>query len=235
MGLLAKSSGSGDGSFTLIDEGNYIARCIRVCDMGMQTSIYKGEANTSHKIMLMFEVPGETIVNKETGEIMPMMFSKEFTLSLNKKANLRPVLESLRGKAFTEEEATTGIDLGKIVGLPCSIQIFHKEGKDEKKYPNIGTISGMPKGSTCPPVAHSTFAYNIEDGRSDNFNALPEWIRTKIMKSSDWKDGVEDKAFEGISADEKKKMDNLAHPQEAPPPDDSDYNGNEIADEDLPF
>lgn len=233
MGLFIKDSG--EGNFEPLAEATYMARCTRVIDCGTQHGSYKGAPTVAHKIMLTFELPTETITNKETGEIMPMTFSKEYTLSLGPKSNLRPVLESLRGKKFTDEEAKVGIDLAKVAGMPCSVEIYHKSGKEGKTYPNVGTVSGLLKGSTCPPATHEVFAYDIDEGRCEKFYKLPTWIQTKIMASSDWKGGgVEgDPAFEGISAAEQQKMNDLANPQEVPPPSDEDYMA--IEEENLPF
>lgn len=235
MGLLAKDTG-GSGDYQPLAADTYISRLIRVVDLGKQSMPVwgkKGEFEDKHRVLLMFEIPSELIKLKDSDQEMPMVFSKEFTLSLHPKSELRPMLESLRRSAYTDEQAATGVDLSQVVGVPASIGIIHKESKG-KMYANIGSIRALAKGVNCPGACHTCFAYSIEDGRDENFGELPEWIQKKIMASSDWA-GKEGAEFEGISAEEQKKMDNLAHPQETPPPDDSDYNGNEIADEDLPF
>lgn len=181
MSLIAKSSGNGD--FEPIQQGTHIARCIRVYDLGTQQNTMFN--NSSHKVMLVFEIPDSKIENKD-GEIMPMLQSKEYTLSLAEKANLRRDLISWRGKDFTEEEAA-GFDVTKVLGAPCMLSIAHKKNEKGKVYANITSIMKPPKGLECPPAAHEMFIYEISEGMSHNFKTnIPEWVQNKIMKAEEF-------------------------------------------------
>lgn len=168
-------------NFTPAPPGTHIARCFGCVSLGTQHSELFADA---YKIMLMFELPFEMIKTGE-GE-MPMTVSKEYTLSLNKKANLRKHLDSWRGRAFTEEELK-GFDVNKVVGAPCQITIVHGVSGTGNAYAKIESITGLAKGMTCPDQVHNTIKFEIEEGRTTTFSALPEWIRKKIEACEEWK------------------------------------------------
>lgn len=131
----------------------------------------------------MFEVPGEPI--EIDGKPAPMTIQREYTLSLSEKANLRHDLESWRGRQFTPAELE-GFAVEKVLGQPCMLSVIHKTTGKGKIYGAISGISGLPKGVTCPPAWHKPVKYEIEDGESEAFKALPEWIRKKIAACEEW-------------------------------------------------
>lgn len=175
---IAKLSGGKD--FTPLPSGTHLARCMAVISLGTQASpMYP----SSFKVMLMFEVPGETVVIND--KPAPMVTQKEYTLSLSEKANLRHHLESWRGRQFTKEELD-GFDVVKVLGQPCMISVVHKSSAAGKVYANISGISGVPKGVSIVPAWHKPISYEIEQGQNDVFKALPEWIQKKIAMCEEW-------------------------------------------------
>jgi hypothetical protein len=130
------------------------------------------------KVMLLFELPHELIQTQEYGE-QPMTISKEYSLSLGKKANLRKHLDSWRGRSFTEEELK-GFEVSNVVGAPCQITVVHSQSGNGNTYAKIESITGLVKGLACPPQSHASIKYEIEHGKNDVFQKLPEWIRKKI-------------------------------------------------------
>lgn len=161
--------------------GTHIARCFGCISLGTQVS---PEYPTSFKILLLFELPLEMLDMPEGP--MPMTVHKEYTLSLGKKANLRKHLDSWRGRAFTEEELA-GFEVSKVVGAPCQLTIIHKLSAKGSTYANIESITGLPKGTTCPPQNHVSVKYEIEEGNSLAFQKLPEWIQKKIQACEEWR------------------------------------------------
>lgn len=175
---------SGSGDFKPCPAGSHVARCIAVISLGTQES---PQYPSSFKIMLSFEVPGERIeVNDQPA---PMTISKEYTLSLNEKANLRRDLESWRGRQFTADELK-GFQVEKVLTMPCMLSVIHKPTAKGKIYAKISSISGLPKGVECPPIWHQAVKYEIEDGESEVFKALPNWIKAKILASGERQGGV---------------------------------------------
>lgn len=137
----------------------------------------------SFKVMLMFEVPGEAI--EIDGKPAPMQIQREYTLSLNEKANLRHDLQSWRGREFTATELD-GFQVTTVVGAPCMLNVIHKTTAKKNIYAAISSIGGLPKGVQCPPQWHKSVKYEIEEGESDTFKALPKWIQAKIAACSEW-------------------------------------------------
>lgn len=135
MGLVARDSG---GTFTPAPEGGHSAVCVDVVDLGIVTTEWKGKAKQVHKCRIVYEI-GEAM---ESGHRFTV--SRQFTVSLSEKANLRAFLEAWRGKAFTKEELA-GFDLEVLLGAPAVIQVQHKE-REGKTYANITSVMKLMKG-----------------------------------------------------------------------------------------
>lgn len=180
---VAKDSG---GSFEPVPPGTHAARAVNVISLGTQPS-NNPAFPPRFKVMIGWELPDETIdVN---GEKKPMMISKEYTLALSEKANLRHDLESWRGKPFSADELA-GFAVEKLIGAPCLLTVIHKEKAGGKTYANISSVSKLPKSMTCPDQVNESVHYEIEQGRDDVFDQLPEWIQRKISNCAEWKEGT---------------------------------------------
>lgn len=176
---VAKSSGGGD--FTPVPVGNHPARCYGVISLGTQPG---GQFPDAFKVLVMWEIPGETI--ERDGKRQPMSINREYTLSLSEKANLRKDLESWRGRPFTELELN-GFEVKNVIDAPCLLNIIHKpRAKDGKMQAKVASVSPLPKGLAVPPLANPKLTYEVEDGRSEAFNRLPEWVRKKIEGCEEW-------------------------------------------------
>jgi hypothetical protein len=186
--IIAKES----STRTLIPEGDYVAVCTRVIDLGDQFSQLYGKTN--RKVMFCWELP-ECTVDVE-GKPMPKMTSREFTLNLGEKSNLRPFLQSWRGKAFTEDELK-GFDLRNLLGAPAYIQIIHNE-KGSKTYDDINSIMRLPKGMEKPTPATELLYVDFEaDDFLETLSKLPEWVRDKVKASPQYKEIIDAKAEGG--------------------------------------
>ena len=169
---------SGKAQRNPIPEGIYPAICVRVIDLGLQTSQMFG--TTSHKVLFCWEVPEVTI--EVDGVDMPKMISREFTVSLGEKSNLRPFLESWRGKSFTEEELE-GFDLKAVLGAPCQAQIVH----NDKGYEKINVMA-LPKGMPIPKPATELIYFDLSVANClEQMAKLPEWVQEKIKLSPQYK------------------------------------------------
>lgn len=175
---VAKESG---GNFIPVPAGNHPARCFGCVSLGTQDG---GIYPAAFKILLMFEIPGETI--ERDGKQQPMSVNKEYTLSLNEKANLRHDLDSWRGRPFNADELK-GFEVSNVVGVACLLNVIHRPRvKDGQMQARIASISPLPKGMTVPEIFNPKIKFEVEDGRSDTFNKLPEWIRKKIEGCEEW-------------------------------------------------
>jgi hypothetical protein len=171
----------------LIPAGNYIARCYQMIEIGTIDEEFKGEKKKVPKIRIGWEFPTELKVFKEEKGLQPLVISKEFSLFMNEKANLRKVLASWRGKDFTNEEATK-FDVSVLIGKTCMLNLIHKPSVNDptKIYEEIGSISPMPKGIVCPEQINPTFLLSYDNFDYDKFNTLPEFIRTKMQTSKEY-------------------------------------------------
>jgi hypothetical protein len=168
----------------LTPAGNYVARCYRMIEVGTVETEFKGEKKTVKKVRIGWELPLELKVFKEEKGEQPIAIDKEYTMFMSEKANLRKDLESWRGKAFTDDEASN-FDITKLLGQPCMINIIHQQGtKDPSKtYEKISSITPLPKGFTCPTQINPTFVLSYDAFDKAKFETLPSFI-TDLMKTS---------------------------------------------------
>lgn len=156
MPIIAKDSGTG-GSFTPHPEGQYVATCIDVHDLGMLDVTYEGEVKQQHKVDIYWYA-GENKTEEGTGNEVTdddgnpvrLFIRQRFTLSLHEQSRLRPFLEGWRGKAFTDDELA-GFDVEKLIGVAALVQISHRKVGD-KTYANITSIMKAPKGADVPKI-----------------------------------------------------------------------------------
>ena len=144
MALIAKA-GEG-GNFTPVPEGMHLARCYRIVDMGTQAGEYQGKPTMAYKVMLQFEVHSEDNDGKKlvTAKNEPLSISKNYTLSLGEKANLRKDLQAWRGRNFTMDELK-GFELKNVLGAWALLNIAKAAGSDGKEYTNIVAINPVPR------------------------------------------------------------------------------------------
>lgn len=192
MALTAKADGG--STFEPIEQGIHNAVCCWIIDLGMQEGF---QGKMQHKIMLTWEFPELRIeVPVKDGspgqtEDKPRVCSKEFTLSLSERANLYKTLVSWRGKPFTTEELQ-GFDLRKVLGANCQIQIIHNPSKDGTRiFSNIENVLPLPKGANKINPENEPIFFSFEecdDGAVPELpEALPDWIKDKIVKSDTWR------------------------------------------------
>lgn len=158
--------------------GTYLATCIGVIDIGEQYN--QNFKNYADKLLLLFEVPGETVV--VDGEEKPRWLSREYTASLNEKAALAKHLVSWRSKEFSEEEFEE-FDIKTMLGASCMLTVICKEGENGT-YNKIENVTALPKGVPEPKTDQELLAYDIDERDEAVFEKLPEWIQNKIKKST---------------------------------------------------
>lgn len=185
MAIIASNNGS--ANFEPIPSGSYAARCFSMVHIGTIEETILGVTKKLNKVRITWELPTELKVFKEENGEQPHVISKEFTLSLHEKATLRNFLKNWRGKDFTEEEAKS-FDIEKLVGAPCMLNITHKQSKDgTKTYAEIGSVSTLPKGLTCPAQINASFIWTYENFDVSKFGTLPEYLKNKMVNSDEYK------------------------------------------------
>lgn len=184
MGLTAKKTGDG-GNYEPISQGLHHAVCYLLVDLGTQYNERFGKS--IHKVMIGWEIPTERIEIERDGKTvnLPRAISNRYTLSLHDKAILRKMLESWRGRAFTEEELN-GFDMKKLLGANCMVQIIHNK-KDDKTYANVASVVSLPKGTEKRTAENPSQYFSFEDSLSIP-EGLPSWIVDIIKASDEWQE-----------------------------------------------
>lgn len=179
MGRYASDTGGGD--FKQAPEGNHVARCIGIVDIGTHHGEYQGTPTVRNQVIVRWELPFETEVFE--GVEKPLIVSKFYTNSLSEKANLRKDLESWRAKAFTNEELLK-FDLMKILGTPCTVSVVH----NEKGKAKVVGVAAIPKGTTCPSQINPSSSFWIDEWDDNKFAALPAGFQKLITESDEYKE-----------------------------------------------
>lgn len=182
MSIVAKNSGF---VRELVPAGNYIARCYKMIEIGTVSEAFKGETKVLHKVRIGWELPTETKVFDQAKGPQPLVIDQEYTLSMSEKANLRKMLESWRGKAFTEKEAEA-FDITKLLGAPCMLNIIHKQSQAGNNYEQIAGVTAIPKGVTVPPQVNKNFVLSYDAFNKELFDSLPDFIKTKMQSSVEY-------------------------------------------------
>lgn len=181
MAINATNSGT---TRELIPAGNYIARCYQMIEIGTVTENVQGKQVVTKKVRIGWELPEELRTFDEKRGEQPLVISKEYTLSMNEKANLRKDLASWRGKDFTQDEAKC-FDITKLLGVACMLNIIHKPGVSDptKIYERIAGITGIPKGVKPPAQITPMFVLSYDDFDFNKYSNLPDFIKDKMKGS----------------------------------------------------
>lgn len=172
-------SDNGGATYAPIPEDTYIAVCYGVIDLGMQYNERYG--NSSNKVMLLWELPDL----QEEGQDLPRTFSQKYTASLNSKSALRRDLAAWRGRDFTDRELEA-FDLRNILGVPCLLQIIHKESNG-RIYANLASITKLPKSMSAPRAQHELMSFDLDEDPIEDLAKVPKWIVDIIKESETFK------------------------------------------------
>ena len=167
-----------------LEPDTYPARCVGVYDIGEQYS--EKYDKYSRQIVLSFELPFETIKIDDKDE--PRYMSITTTMALGSKSRLRQILETWRGKAFTEAELN-GFDLAALAGVPCLLSVVQKTSANGNTYSTIGGVSKLTKGMTVPDPFREPVVFDLDaPDMNEKIEQLPEWIQKQIKESKTYKD-----------------------------------------------
>ncbi len=161
--------------------GTHMARVINIIYLGT----VKGSFGDSYKVRITWELPTETHVFKEGEEAKPFSISRETTLSMGQKSNLRPIVEGVLGVSLKDEEAYA-FDIDEILGKECLLTVVYDEGENGT-YANVGTVTKLVKGMVCPPAVNPLKILSYEKFDEKYFETLPSFIKEKMAKTPEYK------------------------------------------------
>lgn len=192
--------------FDLVPAGNHLAICYQMIEIGTEEREYNGEKKNAYMVRIVWELCNEKkVFNPEKGE-QPFSIGKDYTLSMHEKATLRHDLQSWRGKAFTDEEASS-FDITKLLGKPCMLNVIHKTSKTGNNYSTIAGVTAVPKGMPVAAQVNPSFVFSYDQWDDQKFAALPEWLRKRIESTPEFKRRLEgppvgDEPFTDVANDD---------------------------------
>ena len=194
MGMKSKVSEKGGGERILAPEGPTAAICYQVIYLGHQETTFNGTTSWKPKFRFTFELPEHKHVFKEEEGEQPLVVSVEHNDSLNPKSNMYKFLKQWFPKKDMSEGAD--VDYSKLAGKKALISIVHNSGKGSNAgnvYANLGTIMPLPAGMACPDKPDNEIViYDVDEHDEAVFEALPEFLRNKILASREMKEGHAD-------------------------------------------
>jgi len=176
-----KVSAGNNGDFQQPEPGTYLARCIRITDIGTQSGEYQGKATSRRQLILGWELPEELIPTGERqGE--PFMVSKFYTMSLNEKATLRHDLVAWRGKEFTANELE-GFEMKNVLGAACMVTVTLNDSGRTK----VASVAGVPKSmkAKMPAQVNPSVCFSLELDEFDQatYGGLSDGIKRMVDAS----------------------------------------------------
>ena len=212
--MLRYPTGGSTAEFTPVPAGSHVAVCDIVADIGLQPGSQLFP-KPKQQVYIRFELPNERIEFEKDGkkQVGPAVIGKFYTASMNEKANLRHLLESWRGRQFTDAEAAE-FDISVVLGKPGMLMVMQTQ-KEKRTYSNISGIGPLPKGIDPKTIIAEGTPILYTPENTETYIRLPEWLRKKI-------DG--------------QIIEEPVHQQSAPENGRGDaWDGAEITDDDIPF
>lgn len=184
---MAIMAGSNSTPREPIEAGLHLARCYKMVQVGTVSENVMGVTSIMQKVRIGWEFPELTKVFDQAKGAQPLILEMEYTLSMGEKANLRKMLTSWRGKAFSEEEAKA-FDITKLIGVPCLLNITHKAAKGDatKLYEQISGVTPLMKNQVCPPQVNPSFILSYDDFDQSKFDGLPDFVKDKMKTSAEY-------------------------------------------------
>jgi len=145
-------------NYELLPTGVLPAVLVTYYDLGVQKG-YQGKLQ--HKVALLWEL------DARKGDGSRFLATKQYTVSLSEKSNLRSDLQSWRGRAFTEDELRN-FDLDSILGKPCQLNLVQIAKANGDPFVEVQAVLRPPKG--WQPIVPET---------APDF--VPPWVRTAYI------------------------------------------------------
>ena len=203
MSMIAKSEGN--SNIKRLEDGVYTAVSSMLIDMGIQKSEKYGKS--SRKFIIVWNIENEFV--EVNGEKLPRVMSKEYTMSLGEKSNLRKDLQAWRGKQFTPEELE-GFNLYNILNKGCQLQILNTENNG-KTYTNIVSIMALPKGMQVNTLDKTVVFDTYDESTWNSYAKIPNWMQERIKQCENLSENGLDlfiKEYEESKPQENNKQEN---------------------------
>lgn len=176
MTTVARDSGGSD--FKPVPAGAHAAVCDQVVDLGIQDG---GQYDPRQKIYLRWQIPSERVSWEKDGKRQegPAIIGRTFSLSLSEKSHLRPLLESWRGRPFTQQELK-GFDIKNVLGHVCMIQVTHKQDQAGRTFGVVASVISLPKTMPKPQAEGDLLYFDSDHPDEHILSKLSKNVRDKV-------------------------------------------------------
>lgn len=186
-------------NYKLSPEGTFPARVFKIINLGTHEQEFQGKVKKNALIRIYWELPTELdkfTVKDEDGsdkEIeRPFAVSREFTLSMAPKANLRPIVEGIIATSLSDDEAQN-YDMEDLLGRACLVTVVHKENRDRsRKYAFVNSTAGLMKGQEAPAAVNEPIIQDVNVMTREEISNLPDWLEEMMQISDEFKRRFED-------------------------------------------
>lgn len=186
MPIIAKDKAGKD--YEPLPTGLHHSVCYGVVDLGTQPG---GQYDPRRQVAILWELPSVRIDIERDGKKvnLPRGIMAIYTLSLAVKSKMRPMLESWRGRPFTEEELS-GFDLKALIGANCFLNVVHKAGTGAnvgRTFANVASVNPLPKGMQKLKPENPVIYFSLDDC-CETISvppAMSEWLKAKILQSEE--------------------------------------------------
>lgn len=218
----------------LVPEGNHQARIYELIEIGTVEGSWMGQPKMNHNIRIGFEFPTKKFVFNEEKGPQPFVLSREMSLSMSEKANLRKIVDAVEGRKLTDSEAE-GYDVLNLVGKPLLVTVRHTEPNEMGiQYANATTFSSVIEGLTIVPQINPSKVLTFSEWNEETFQNLPQFLKDKISSTPEYrylKNKVSLPEVKVVASPEFKGKDKL----ELPTVQVSGVNNGEVNVDDIPF
>ena len=175
----------------LAPTGTQLARLIQIVDLGThkEESVDQKTGAKSmkdrRKVRFVWELPNKKAIFRDGGKEEPFTLGGNYTLSLDKKANLSAIVEGIIGRPLGDSERKA-FDISKLLGEGSLLTVLPHTKRDGNLTVKIGGTSPLMDGQEVPPTSNPTVLYQVRDGRNEVFNTFPEWLQEEITSSHEF-------------------------------------------------
>ena len=160
----------------LAPEGVHNAVCIQVIDLGTQPSEQWGD---KRKVQLAFE-----LVEERTTDDKAIVAYRQYTFSASPKGNLMKDLKAWLGAKSVSGE----MDMDDLLGKAASVTIEHNE-TEKGTFANITNLGGLAKGAKVKKHTEPLRSLYLDESfDADTFEALPDFLKEKIMVTKEYEE-----------------------------------------------
>lgn len=197
--MIIKSPPMEERKFELPKPGLQIARLIRIIDLGTQEGEYKGQKKSADKVKFVFELPLQSRIFKEGEPAGCFRVSKDYTKSTYIKADIRKDFEAWAQRSLTEKEEKEGIEIAKLLGRACQVQVVLKTSAKGNQYAAVTSVLPLAKeikdadgnivqhAQVCPPTKTELILFDMNMPETlIHLDKLTKDEKNKIMSTKEY-------------------------------------------------